>query len=107
MVKEIVLGKNKDIKLVNFNQLDKSELSIVKKIAGHYINRIEKILHSYDEIKLNLKIHQRENLFIHEIKGEVFAGGKIFSATSENKNIFNALSDCFNSILRQIEREIK
>jgi ribosome-associated translation inhibitor RaiA len=104
---EIVWGKNKDIKLVNFNQLDKSELSIVKKIAGHYINRIEKILHSYDEIKLNLKIHKRSDLFIHEIRAEIFAGGKIFTATSENKNVFNAISDCFNSLLRQIESEVK
>jgi len=104
---EIVWGKNKDIKLVNFNKLDKSELSIVKKIAGHYINRIEKILHSYDEIKLKLKMHQRQDLFVHEIKGEIFAGGKIYSASSEHKNIFNAISDCFNSMLKQIESDLK
>lgn len=104
---EIVWGKEKAIRLIDFNKLDPAELSIAKKIAGHYIQRIEQILHEYDEIKVKLKMHERSNLFIHEIEAEIFSGNKRFSVKSENKNLFTALSECFEGMLREIERDLK
>jgi|GEM_PF-2079427 len=104
---EILWGKNKDIKLIGFNQLDTAELSVAKKIAGYYIQKIENMLHSYDEIKIRLKMHQRSNLFIHELEADIFSGNKKFNATVSHKNLFHALSDCFESLLKQIEEEIK
>ncbi|MEM2478753.1 MAG: hypothetical protein QXJ92_00955 [Candidatus Pacearchaeota archaeon] len=104
---EILLGKEKAIRLIGFNNLDPSELSIVKKIAGHYVQKIENILHEYDEVKVKLKIHERSKLFFHEIEAEIFSGGKRFSARSEHKNIFHALSECFEGMLREITREYK
>jgi len=104
---EIVWGKEKAIRLVGFNELDPAELSVAKKIAGHYIQKIENMLHSYDEIKVNLKIHERNNLFIHEIKAEIFTGSKVFASSAENKNIFTALSDCFEALIREIEKQLK
>lgn len=104
---EIVWGKEKAIRLIGFNELDQGELSIAKKIAGHYIQRIENMLQEYDEIKVRLKIHERNNLFIHEINAEIFAGDQIFTASSENKNLFTALSDCFEGMLKEIERRFR
>ncbi|MEM2932809.1 MAG: hypothetical protein QW622_01180 [Candidatus Pacearchaeota archaeon] len=104
---EIFLGKEKAIKLKGFSKLDLAELSVVKKIAGHYTKKIEDILHDYDEIKVRLKMHQRSNLFIHEIESEVFAGNMRFAAKAEHKNLFHALSDCFEAIIIEIAKKFK
>ncbi len=104
---EILWGKEKAIRLIGFNQLDTAELSIAKKLTGYYLQKIENMLHEYDEIKVRLKIHQRSNLFIHEITSEIFAGSRIFVANSEHKNLFHALSDCFEGMIKEIEKEFK
>lgn len=99
--------KEKGVRLIGFDSLDDGEINIVKKIVSHYLNRIENIIKDYDELKLGLKIHNRKNLFIHEIKAEIFAGGKILVASSENKNLFSALADCFDALLIEIDKNFK
>lgn len=99
--------KEKSVRLIGFDFLDEGEIDIVKRITAHYLNKIENMVRDYDEIKINLKIHNRHNLFIHEIRAEIFTGGKILTAVSENKNLFSALSDCFEALLVEINKNFK
>lgn len=94
------LGGN--ITLSGFN-LEPIEMVVVKKIIGHYAKKIsEKI--SYKELKITLKQSRKTNMFLHQIKAEVLAG-KLLEASSENKNLYNALSDALNKVYAQAEHK--
>lgn len=102
--KEIVFGKEKTIRLVGFDNLDPAELSIIKKIIGHYLKKIDNLT-EYEEVRVNLKLHKKQNYYLHEIKTEIFKGSKIFVAESDNKNIYVCLTGCFEALISEIKKE--
>ncbi|MEM4647940.1 MAG: hypothetical protein QXO12_01350 [Candidatus Pacearchaeota archaeon] len=98
--------KEKSLRLIGFDSIGEEEIDIAKKLVSHYLNRINNII-DYDELKVNLKLHERGNLFIHEIRAELFTGSKVLVATSESKNLFSALADCFEALLVEIDKNFK
>jgi len=101
---EIRLGGN--IWLVGFNDIDKSELTVVKKIVGGYIRRITERM-SYNEMRIRMKKHNKGKSFLHEINSDVHFGGMHLSAKSEGKNMYSAISDSLNSLIKEIEHKFK
>ena len=88
----IELGGN--INLEGFDLLDVGELVVLKKIVGNRIRDISEKARSYESMTLTLD-NKRLNALLQ-------INGKNLSATVENKNLFFALNDLFNSLEKKI-----
>ncbi|UZE93684.1 MAG: hypothetical protein IB618_02865 [Candidatus Pacearchaeota archaeon] len=96
----IVIGKN--VSLVGFNKFDKTEKDSILKVMNTYIKKIEERM-DYDELKIRLKQHQRNKLFVHEIKAELFINpGAVLSAKSSHKNPYRALAQVMTKLVNEI-----
>jgi hypothetical protein len=111
--KEAKLGGN--ISLINFGQLEPSELVIVRKIVGASVKKLtEKTV--YKGLKLRLKQNQHGNSFMHEIDAEALISDSqsedkgrniILSASSNNRNLFTALSEVLEKISSEADHRIR
>ena len=88
----IELGGN--INLKGFDLLDVGELVVLKKIVGNRIRDISEKARSYESMTLTLD-NKRLNALLQ-------INGKNLSAAVENKNLFFALNDLFNSLEKKI-----
>jgi len=94
------LGGN--ITLSGFS-LEPIEMIVVRKIVGNYAKKIsEKI--DYQELKITLKQAEKNKMFLHTIHVQVRAGRGV-EASSENKNLYTALSEALNKVYAQIEHK--
>ena len=101
----ILLGKN--IQLVGFEQLEKSELDVINKILMKYIPRIDNQV-AYELLKIRLKQHQKGKSFSHELKADlVIKSGSIVSSSLQYKNLYNGLNLIMRKLLTGIEHKIK
>lgn len=96
------LGGN--IVLSDFN-LDKQELIVAKKIAGKYAEKIRHFT-EYQELKLEMKEHQRERRKFGIRALLTFDGGKAV-AEEEGDNAFVILDEVLRKILAEVEHKIK
>ncbi len=101
---ELRLGGS--IWLVGFNELDKAEMIIIKKIVGNYIKKLADKT-PYDEVKIRLKMHEKGKSYLHEINADVYAKGFHINAKAENRNLYAALSDVLECLLKEVEHKIK
>ncbi len=98
---EVKLGG--DIILMGFS-LDPAEMIVVKKIVGHYANKIgEKT--SYNEIKVRLRQHQKNKSFLHEITAHISTNKGELISNIEDKNLYSALSGALDKVYNQVENK--
>src|SRR3989344_9415976 len=83
-------------------ELDSNELAMAKQIVGKYAEKINRIS-PYQELKLEMKVHQKEKNKHFEIKGDVYLIGKIISASAQNNSPFVALNEVLKKLLRETE----
>ena len=95
----IVGGKN--ISLVGFGCLARTELAIVKQIMPVYINKLENRT-DYTELKIRLKPHQKNKSFMHELEADLFIPGKTLSAKASHKNLNRALALIMSRLLSEL-----
>jgi hypothetical protein len=101
----ILLGKN--VQLIGFEQLERSELDVVNKILQKYLPRIENQV-AYELLKLRLKQHQKGKSFSHEIKADLLIRpGSIVTSSLEYKNLYNGLNLIMRKLLTGVEHKIK
>ena len=101
----ILLGKN--LQLVGFEQLERSELDIVSKILQKYLSRIENQV-AYELLKIRLKQHQKGKSFSHEIKADlIIRPGSVVTSSLQYKNLYNGLNLPMRKLLTGVEHKIK
>lgn len=96
------LGGN--IRLIGF-ELDESELIVAKKMVGNYATKIRHI-RPYEEIRVELKIHEKQNKQDFEIKVHVLFDG--FDVVSEyrDENPYNAIDKVMKKVLEETEHKV-
>ncbi len=101
----ILLGKN--IQLIGFEKLEKSEITAINKILQKYLGKIENEV-AYALLRIRLKQHQKGKMFSHEIKADLMINpGKVISASLQYKNLYNGLNLVMRKLLSGIEHKIK
>ena len=105
--KEISIVSGKNVSLIGFKQFDKSEQEIVRKVMSTYIKKIEERT-DYEELKIRLKQHQRNKMFIHEIKADLLlTPGVNLNAKFTHKNPYKALAQVMIKIINEITHQKK
>ena len=103
-MEEIRLGGS--IALVGFDKLEPVEITIVKKITGTYVKKMQEN-GSYQDLKLVLQQHKHGKSFKHEITAQAqFVEGR-FGATVTDWNLFKALSETLEKIISEINHKRK
>lgn len=102
----ISVVKGKNVCLVGFGSLAKTELDIVKQIMTVYINKLEERT-DYTELKIKLKTHQHIKSFIHELKADLYIGGKQLNTETNHRNLNKALALAMTKLLSEIEHSKK
>jgi len=83
------LGGN--IALVGFDKLELSEITIVKKIVGKYVKKLQEN-GDYKNLKLVLQQHQHGKTFKHEINAQASFAEGTFTSNVTEWNLFKAIS---------------
>jgi len=81
--------------------LEPAERNIVSEIIESYDRKIKERA-EYDEIKLTLKKSQHGKSFIHEIKGNLISGNRMFSTKVIDRKLFTALAEVFEKLLSEL-----
>ncbi|MFT7615276.1 MAG: hypothetical protein ACI8Y7_000082 [Candidatus Woesearchaeota archaeon] len=81
-----------------FTKLSKEQVHI-KKLIAHYAATYELKRGGFDELHVVRKdIHKTVNSTVHNIKVNMYIGGKLFHAESEDYDVLVALDDAFTSV---------
>ncbi|MEM2121627.1 MAG: hypothetical protein QXU20_03160 [Candidatus Woesearchaeota archaeon] len=102
---KISLGGN--IELSGFRDFDRATMVVVKKIVGNNTKKISTMAPNFEKILIHLKkIHgeSEEEKGLFELHAKLFIGGKQYTAESNNRNLFFALSDVFQKLEKQITK---
>ena len=96
------LGGN--IELSGFHEIDGSTMIVVKKIVGNYTKKLSERVKNFEKLKLTMKpVHEREKSEVYELHANLFCGGKPYTASMADRNLFFAL----DKVLKKIEGEIQ
>jgi ribosome-associated translation inhibitor RaiA len=103
---KLSLGGN--IELVGFKQVSLSDVTVVKKLVGHYTRKIQEQSSNFQNISIHLKeIHKIENSSKHEIHVKVLDDGKVLTAEVIDKNLFVALDAALKKALAEVAHHNK
>ena len=93
----IELGKN--IELIDFKDIERDQLFIMKKIIGNFVKKIQDKNNDFEKLSIHLKrVHNSE----YEILGKLVIKSNVYSSEVVNYNLFYAL----NETLRKLEAEL-
>jgi len=99
--KKTQLGGN--IALVGFENLELSELDVVKKLVRNYVRKLGNS-GNYKEMRLTLQQHPHGKSFKHEIKGfAIFEEGR-FNSDAMEWNLYSAVSQVCERILEEVKQ---
>ena len=105
--KEIQFMEGKNVSLIGFNRLDKSEEEAVRRVMATYIKKIEGRT-DYDELRIRLKTHRKSKSFIHEIHSQLLiTPGKSLSSKITNKNPYKALAQTMIKLINELIHQEK
>ena len=95
------LGGN--IVLSNFD-LDIPEKTIVRKLVGKYAEKIRNST-EFQELKLELKKHQKQDKESFEINVHLTADGRDFSSESQGLNVFVCIDESLKKIIQEVKNK--
>ncbi len=103
-IKTIELGGN--IVLTGFNDLDYSEMIVVKKLIGSSTKKMSNHCDKIEEMKLTLKkIHEIEGNAKYELHGQLICNGKNYNSKFVDKNIYIAIDQVTKKILNELAKK--
>ena len=90
--------------LISGFKLEEEEKAIVNEVLESYVRKIEERF-GFEEIMLRLKKSRRGKAFLHEVQGTLVSTntGKQFKARVTDYNLFSALSEVFEKLMREAE----
>ncbi|MBS3135291.1 hypothetical protein J4406_02895 [Candidatus Woesearchaeota archaeon] len=93
-----VIELGSSIELVDFKDVEKDKLIVIKKIVGNFVKKFQDRNSGFERLSLHLKkIHNNE----HEIIGKLNMNGNIYHSEVIDYNLFYAL----NETLKKLENE--
>ena len=95
-----------NIALVGFEILEPTEMTVIKKIVGTYVKKLNET-GDYKEMRLTLQQHARGKSFKHEIQGLAFINNKRFSSEATEWNLYNAVSQVCEKIYNEAKHYIE
>lgn len=100
---ETTLGGN--IVLSGFD-LDDQEMIVVKKLVGNYAKKI-KNFHDYEELKLEMKVHDKGKTKKFEIKAFLLFNGNRATSETVGFNPFVLIDEVLGKVLREVQHKVK
>ncbi len=92
------LGGN--IELIDFKDLDPSEMIVLKKIIGNYARKFSDQVENYEKLSLHLK--KAEGKHKYEVFGKLYHNQKTTNSEVNGTNLFMAVSDALKKIENQL-----
>lgn len=91
------------ISLSGFNKVERPVMTVLKKIVGNYVRKINDKSENFQGLNLNLKlVHEREKSEIYEIHAKMIENGNPVVSSATDRNLFVAI----DSALKRIDKEI-
>jgi ribosome-associated translation inhibitor RaiA len=94
------------ISLVGFDRLEPAEITIVKKIVGTCVKKLQEN-GNYKDLKLVLQQHQHGKTFKHEINAQASFDEGTFTAHVTEWNLFKAISEAIEKINSELVHKNK
>jgi len=95
-----MINLGEKIELEGFNEMESSEMTIIRKLVGNYANK----LGDFTKLRLHLKsVHKTEGSSKFEINGLLEKNGKILNADMTDYNLFMVI----NGVLERLKKELK
>ena len=96
------LGGN--IALTGFNEVDRGEMVVVKKIVGNYAKKFSEAYSDFQKLSLTMKsVHKTEGSQKYEMHSMLVLGGNQHTSETTDRNLFIAL----DTVLKGIEKSVK
>lgn len=103
VMEEETLALGGNISLTGFREIDRAQMVVLKKIVGTYGKKYSEICKKFESLHLTMKpVHKTESSSIFEIHAKCMDNGTPVTSTSDDRNLFVAVSDA----LRKLESEI-
>jgi len=97
------LGGN--IILSNF-ELDKQETIVAKKIIGNYAKKIRNLA-DYQELKIDMKVHEKSHRHKFEINAFLEFDGKKAVASEEGFNPYILINNILNNLVEEVKHKLQ
>lgn len=94
------------ILLERFDCLDEQEIIVAKKLIQKYTEKIKKIV-DYKKIKIELKVHPKNNSRQFEVKSHLEYDGGMVTSDGQNTNPFIAMDMVLENILKEIQHKTR
>ncbi|MBW2979277.1 hypothetical protein KY307_01330 [Candidatus Woesearchaeota archaeon] len=94
-MEEATIQLGNKIELSGFSDIDRQSMTILKKIIGNYVNKMEAASKNFEKLYLRLKkIHDKK----FEIHAKLMDNGQAITAESTDFNLFV----CTDAVLKKI-----
>jgi ribosome-associated translation inhibitor RaiA len=100
----VAIEQNNKLLFEKFD-LDESEMIVAKKLANKYAEKIKRLT-DYTQIKLEMRIHQKEKNRHFEIKGRVDYWKGHALSESQDTNPFVAIDTVMEKLLNEINHNV-
>jgi ribosome-associated translation inhibitor RaiA len=98
------LGGN--IELVGFNDLDSSELVILKKVIGNYARKFSDYLkEDYEKLTITLKQVHGKKSTKYEVQGKLMVKGKPVNVDHADINLFVTIAETLKKLEAQVIKQ--
>jgi ribosome-associated translation inhibitor RaiA len=102
----VVEGLDSKIVLERFDCLDEQEIITAKKLVQKYVQKIEKIS-DYKKIKLEIKVHPKNNSRHFEVKGHLDYDGGMVTSEDQDSSPFVAIDKVLGNLLKEIQHKVR
>jgi len=96
---------NGKILLAGF-RLEEAERAICDSVIKNYAHKIQERA-DFDNIKLRLRKSQRGKNTLHEIEASMKARNLIFTARTQDFNLFSALAEAMEKLLNELNHKLR
>ncbi len=93
------------IELAGFGVFEQQTMTVVKKIVGNVVDKLEKKCLKYESLSIHVKtIHEREKGELYELSFKLIDNGKLYNCETTDRNIQFALGDGLRKIEKMISK---
>lgn len=85
-------------------ELDEDEMSVIKKMIAKYANKIARYV-EYEQIKLEMKVHQKAKSKYFEIRGHITYPGNRITSEQEDRNPYVAVDLTLGKMLKELQNK--
>ena len=95
-----------DVRLSGFHNLDEKELQEAQTLVGNFAKKIS-VVGSYEELRLELKLHEKIKSRDFEIIGAILFNGFSLQAQWRDKSPFIAIEKVLSKLLEEAHHKLR